>query len=705
MTLSRLLLPFFCITLLMGCQSNSSDAQEHAYTNHLVNESSPYLLQHAHNPVDWYPWGEAALEKAKEENKLLVISIGYSACHWCHVMEHESFEDTTVARIMNEHFVAIKVDREERPDIDDIYMTACQMAGGRSCGWPLNAFAMPDGRPVWAGTYFPKKQWMEILNYFVETKEKEPEKLNDYAERLLSGLAESDQVNLSPMPEAEFRLTDLKQMMKGFYPSLDFEHGGSKGAPKFPMPRNQEFLLAYYHHSGDERALEAVQVTLEEMALGGIYDPLGGGFARYSTDARWHAPHFEKMLYDNAQLVSLYAHAYKLTGDALYRRIVEETLTFVERELTGPGGGFYSSLDADSEGEEGKFYVWTKAEIDSILADEKLATLFNDYYQVEADGNWEERNILDPEERLSAFAERQNLSREQAQSMMAEAEQRLFEARSQRVRPGLDDKRLTAWNALMLKGYVDAYHAMGDTAYLNRALRNASFLLDNQLQADGRLNRNYKDGKSVINAFLDDYALTARAFIALYQATFDIQWLEQARRLTDYAVEHFYDPESGLFFYTSDIDPPLVTRKKEILDNVIPGSNSVMARVLYDLGKYYYNQDYLDKSERMLRQVAGAMQESMDLAYYANWALLYLDQVRPPYEVAIVGPAYEAKRQALLSQYLPHALLLGGSDEGKLELLKGKLQEGRTMIYVCRDKVCKLPVEEVERALELMGGQ
>jgi uncharacterized protein YyaL (SSP411 family) len=688
--------------VISGCQSSDTQAQQHAYTNHLIDESSPYLLQHAHNPVDWHPWGEVALEKAREENKMLLISIGYAACHWCHVMERESFEDTTVARIMNEHFVNIKVDREERPDVDDVYLTACQMASGEACGWPLNAFALPDGRPVWAGTYSPKKQWIEILRYFIDLQQKEPEKLDAYADRLLAGIAESDQMNIQPLEQGDFTTDQLEEIVGDYYESVDFKRGGVKGAPKFPMPRVQEFLLAYHHATGDPKALEAVTTTLREMAGGGIYDYLGGGFARYSTDPDWHVPHFEKMLYDNAQLVSLYAHAYQLTGDPGYRTIIEETLGYIRREMTGPEGGFYSSIDADSEGEEGKFYVWTQAEIEAIL-DGPARDLFIRFYHIEEEGNWEEgKNILDPGHPLSEVAEELDLPLEEAQQLLRTAEQSLFEKRRQRIRPALDDKRLTAWNALMLKGYIDAYHALGDTAYLNAALRNAHFIRGKMMQENGRLDRNYKDGQSVINGFLDDYALTARSFISLYQATFDEAWLELARKLAAYAVAHFYDEESQLFHYTSKLDPPLVARKKEIVDNVIPGSNSTIARVLHDLGKYYYNQDYLDRARHMLRQVGGTVQESAELAYYANWGLLWLDQIRPPYEVAIVGPDYAEKRRELMRHYLPHALLLGGPDEGNLELLEDKLQEGRTMIYVCQNKVCRLPVTEVEKALELM---
>ncbi|MCB0579988.1 MAG: thioredoxin domain-containing protein, partial [Phaeodactylibacter sp.] len=380
-----------CLLFLWAC--NAQTGNEPPYTNALVHESSPYLLQHAHNPVDWNPWGEAALKKARDEDKLLLISIGYAACHWCHVMEEESFEDTTIARIMNEHFVPVKVDREERPDVDNVYMTACQMASDGSCGWPLNAFALPDGRPVWAGTYFPKGQWKDILEYFIKVYAEERDKLEAYAGRLAEGIQASGRPK--PVEEAVlFTEEEMGEVVEQFLNNIDFKKGGRPGAPKFPVPNTYEFLLQYHHLAGNEKALEAVTATLDNMGNGGIFDHLGGGFARYSTDADWKVPHFEKMLYDNAQLASLYSKAWQVTKKERYREIVFQTLEFIGREMTSPEGGFYSSLDADSEGEEGKFYTWQKAEVDSILADERRSAVFCDFYQVKKGGNWEHINVL-----------------------------------------------------------------------------------------------------------------------------------------------------------------------------------------------------------------------------------------------------------------------------------------------------------------------
>jgi uncharacterized protein YyaL (SSP411 family) len=695
----------FLIVFLSALGCNASKTQgggDHTYTNNLINESSPYLLQHAHNPVDWNPWKEDALAEAKKENKLLLISIGYAACHWCHVMEHESFEDTTVARVMNENFVPIKVDREERPDVDDVYMTACQLASQKGCGWPLNAIALPDGRPVWAGTYFPKKEWVKVLDYFIKIWKDEPEKLEEYALQLTEGVQSLESIDVNPNP-SNFQVDSLKKIAVNFVSNVDFIKGGRNGAPKFPMPNNWQFLLRYHHFSGNTQALEAVDKTLTEMAMGGIYDHLGGGFARYSTDAEWKVPHFEKMLYDNGQLVSIYSQAYQLTKNPLYQQRVEETLEFTAREMTSKEGGFYSSYDADSEGEEGKFYVWEKQEIDSLITDETTAKIVEDYYEITKKGNWEEdKNILYRRKSDEQIAKKNNVTVEELNKRINEAKQTLFDARKKRVMPGLDDKVLTSWNALMTKGYVDAFKAFGRKEYQAAALKNGEFVLSKMMQSDGRLNRNYKDGKSVINAFLDDYALTIEAFIGLYEITFDEKWLNKADELAKYALAHFQDEASGMFFYTSDLDPPLVARKKEVADNVIPGSNSAMARSLFYLGTYLYNDEYTGKAEQMLNNLSNTVVGNRQPNFYSNWCQLYLDFVNRPYEVAIVGDDFAAKRNELMKNYLPNALLLGGQTEGNLELLKGKLQEGETMIYVCQNKVCKLPVMEVEKALPLI---
>ena len=690
----------FVLLFLTSCgQGNSTFATkenlQHPFNNNLVNESSPYLLQHAHNPVNWHPWGDEALQKAKDENKLLIISIGYSSCHWCHVMEHESFEDTTVANFMNEHFVAIKVDREERPDVDQIYMTAAQLITGRG-GWPLNALALADGKPFYAGTYFPKADWMKVLKYFVKMKEDTPEAINEQAEKVTEGIQLSDNISLSSSDE----LSSMSSLTEGFdqwKQNADPIKGGGSRAPKFPMPAMWEYLLHYNHISNNEEALELVKTTLDNMAFGGIYDHVGGGFARYSTDVNWHVPHFEKMLYDNGQLVSLYAHAWQVTKKPLYKQVVQEVLEFVEREMTSPGGGFYSSLDADSDGEEGKFYVWTKTEIDSILAED--AKLFSDFYNVSKSGNWEHgKNILFKKGSDEKFADRKQLALSTLRMTLEKGKQSLLSARSKRVRPGLDDKILTSWNGLMLKGYIDAYRTFDDEKYLKIALKNANFILTKTYNKEGGINRNFKNGKSTINGFLDDYAFVISSFIDLYQATFDEKWLNEALKLTEFSIAHFYDPESGAFFYTDVDHSNLISRKMEISDNVIPSSNSEMTKNLLFLGHYYYNQSYLSKAKKMLANVKSDIQKN--LYFYANWGIVEAHHVRSPYELAIVGKRCLEKRKKLDQNYLPDVLFMGGKNEGKLELMEGKLIKGETIIYVCKNKSCRLPVSEVEQVLE-----
>ena len=692
----HIFLLFFILTMI-SCRM-SSQQTEHPYTNHLIHENSPYLLQHAHNPVEWYPWGQEALEKAKKEEKMLLISIGYAACHWCHVMEHESFEDSTVAEIMNEHFVCIKIDREERPDIDDVYMTACQLASGRSCGWPLNAFALPDGRPVWAGTYFPREQWLKILNQFAGMWSDEKDKLNEYADQLTQGIRSQDQI-VRGEPQM-LKLEDAHDMAKGLIKRVDMRRGGREGAPKFPMPANYRYLLHYHLMTGDKEAMEAVEVTLKNMAEGGIYDQIGGGFARYSVDALWVLPHFEKMLYDNAQLLSLYSQAYQVTGKPLYHKIITETVSWLQREMTDVSGGFFSSLDADSEGEEGKYYVWTSQEIDQLLAPEEV-DIYKDYFTIKDQGNWEEgKNILYRELDEQEIIKKYNLTKEALSAVIKSGNQKLFQAREKRIRPGLDDKILTSWNALMLTGLIDAYKATNEQKFADMAMKNAAFLKKFMMQDDYRLQRNYKDGQVKINGFLDDYAFTIEAFLALYQITFDEQWLYDAKKMADYTLQHFFDKEANLFNYTSDLDPPLVARKKEIGDNVIPGSNSSMGRNLNFLSHYFYEENYLAISDQLLFSMIKPILESGQTSFYSNWALLYLEKLHPTFEVAIVGEDYQQILREMQSRCLPNAIFLGGMNEGSLPLLKDKAIDNTTMVYVCQNRVCQLPVSEATMALE-----
>ena len=587
------------VCLLVCLLSLSCSAQHYPEGNHegkanrLINSQSPYLLQHAYNPVDWYPWGKEAQKEAKEKEKLMLISIGYAACHWCHVMERESFEDSAVAALMNEQYVSIKVDREERPDVDDIYMTACQLISRGGCGWPLNVITLPDGRPIFAGTYFPKDQWMNILNRVQEVYQNTPEKAEDLAKQLTAQLETMQGVDVATGKSIEEK--NWHTMAKTLMGDMDKQWGGRKGSQKFPMPNNLLFLLEYHAMTGNEEAKTLVLNTLDNMASKGLYDHLGGGFARYTTDTQWKVPHFEKMMYDNSQLVSLYAKAYQLTQKDTYKEVIFQTLEYVQREMSHPNGGFYSSLDADSEGEEGKFYVWSMEEIEKLLKED--AELFAEYFQLTEKGNWEEdKNILWklPREDIIGLAKKHQMNTDELGKRIQAAKELLFKHRESRVRPGLDDKQITAWNALMIKGYLDAYRVFGETEFLETALTNTQFILDNCQDPSGRLSRIYKGGKASINGFLDDYSYMAEALIALYEATFEEKWLLEAQRLTEYALEHFGDENTEMLFYTSDLDDPLLTRSRETDDNVIPSSNSSMARVLFMLGTYFYQNEWIE---------------------------------------------------------------------------------------------------------------
>ncbi len=664
--------------------------------NHLVDQSSPYLLQHKYNPVDWYPWGEEALEKAREENKMMIISIGYAACHWCHVMEHESFEDDSVAAIMNEYFVNIKVDREERPDIDDVYMTACHLASGGSCGWPLNAFALPDGRPVWAGTYFPKDRWVKILEQFNELFNNDLARLERSAEGITKGIAAYGGVEVNTNEE-EISDGIVDDVTRAFLNNIDLVDGGTQGAPKFPMPNNYEYLLYAYSLSNNRQILEAVEITLDKMAAGGIYDHLGGGFARYSVDPYWKVPHFEKMLYDNGQLLSLFSDAYRLTGKERYLEVITETADFMLREMRDPSGGFYSSYDADSEGEEGTFYVWSVDELDEILGQD--AALFKEFYSCVPEGNWEGKNILYHTETLENYAFDKGLQEDELQSIFSSSKSRLIEKRAQRIKPGLDDKVLTSWNGLAISGLIAVYKATGEEKYLNAAVESATFISQKMIDGDYRLSRNYKDGVVSINGFLDDYALTIQAMIELYEQTFQEKWLDIAKKLMFYAVDHFSNDENHMFYFTSDIDPPLVARKTDYSDNVIPGSNSVMAHNLLKLGSFYANNTWIDRSKKMLNNLLPTIISSRQPGFYSNWCRLMLKVNESPFEIALMGDDLQSTKLEMDKTYLPNAYFMGGSTE-HLPLLENKLPDEGIMIYVCKDKVCKFPVDNAVDAIK-----
>lgn len=669
--------------------------------NDLQYATSPYLLQHASNPVHWEEWSPEVLERAKKEGRPLLISIGYAACHWCHVMAHESFEDEKVAELMNAHFVCIKIDREERPDIDHIYMEAAQMLTGRG-GWPLNAFALPDGRPFYAATYFPKDNWKKVLSNVARAYSNSYEQLLDTAEKLTEGIQLSQE--LSPVEEKNiFKSSNYRDFIMNWQKMVDLENGGFKGAPKFPMANCWQFLLQYYQKTEDHFAAEALTKTLDEIALGGIYDQIGGGFSRYSVDDKWFAPHFEKMLYDNALLLNLYANTFKLLPKPLYKKVISETVEFTKRELMHPEAGFYSALDADSEGEEGKYYVWTFSELSELLSEKELK-LVEEYYNISKRGNWEAfKNILFAQQSPQEYAKSQDLDSVSFELDLQNLKDKLHQYRQKRIRPALDDKIITSWNAMMVSGLVQAYTALHDKEHLDLAESTIDFLLKSRFPDRKTLLRTYKNGKS-ITGFLEDYAFTVEALIQLYQVTFKIEYLESAKQLAEICFKEFKEDASPMFQYTSKHGEQLISKTYEINDNVIPASNSSLAKSLFLLGKFYNNEHYIDTSKKMLQQVESKLYKSGP--YFANWQILYGWMTFPFYEVAIMGDKAQAKALELQSNFQSNCIFLGGQAEN-LELLTHKLPKypDETLIYVCENKTCQQPTTHVETAKQQLKSQ
>ncbi len=662
-------------------------------TNRLIRETSPYLLQHARNPVDWFPWGEEAFAKAKAENKLLLVSIGYSSCHWCHVMERECFEDATIAQVMNDRYVCVKVDREERPDVDQVYMTAVQLMTGRG-GWPLNCFTLPDGKPVYGGTYFPPAQWTRILTDLHHTWSSDAERVVKHAEQLRQGVVQNMMVPPSEEGHPLSRRT-TEAMVEQWAKEFDHVHGGPDRVPKFPMPNNYEFLLRHGHLARNSNVLEHVELSLDRMALGGIFDQVGGGFARYSTDALWKVPHFEKMLYDNAQLISLYSQAYQAFRKPLYKDTVARTIDFIEREMTSPEGAFFSALDADSEGVEGLYYVWTSAELQAVLGDD--FELAKAYFDIDGQALWEEgRNILRRGMPDAEFARAFGIAGTELATKLDRIRKELLTVREKRIRPALDDKALTSWNALMVKGLCDAYEVFLEPRWLSMAQRNAELLLGKCKQPNGALWHSYKDGVASINGYLEDHCFLIEALIALYSVTFEERWLKEAHALCEHAIRHFHDRSTGFFHFTSDLDAALIARPIELADNVIPASNSSLAKGLFLLGTLLDDARYLEMSEHLLASIAPRMVDHP--TGHSNWAQLMLWHTHPFHEIAITGPEAIALRQGFATRYIPNRVFLGSTTSSTLPLLKDKLLPAST-IFVCVGKTCKLPVPSVEEAI------
>lgn len=679
-------------------------------SNRLAYETSPYLLQHRDNPVDWYPWGTEAFEKARQEDKPILLSVGYSACHWCHVMEHESFEHEPTAQMMNEYFVNIKVDREERPDVDGIYMEAVQAMTNHG-GWPMTVFLLADGRPFYGGTYFPREArygmpaFRQVLSGVHEAYTLRRGQVEEAADQLKQAL-ERDHLGIGGDQNAlGITLTDVAaaQMIRNF----DRTHGGFGGAPKFPQPMNLEFLLRVYARNRDPQLLEVVTYTLDKMARGGIYDQLGGGFARYSVDAIWLVPHFEKMLYDNAQLSRVYLHAWQITGNAFFRQIAEEIYDYILREMTAPEGGFYSATDADSEGEEGKFFVWSIPEIEEILGHED-AQIAIEYWGMSPRGNFEGHNILYRPNTNEVIAKRLGLSVEDLLKRIVMIKDRLFAARSQRIHPGLDDKILTAWNGLMLASLAEAARVLKRMDYQIAAERAGNFLIGAMVHERDRLYRTHKNGQSKLNGYLEDYAMMIDALLELYQLTFDLKWFSTAWALADRVLTHFATEEGG-FYDVSDDHEKLIVRPRGVQDNAIPSGNGMMAKVLVQLSAYTGDSRYDEAARGGLQLLVNAIQQyPQAFAESAGAIELIASGIK---EVAIVGdPALETTQQLLTSvnvAYRPNVIRALTSEnvdgEHAIPLLSYRVMRGnQPTVYVCENFMCKLPVTMVAEVEDLL---
>ena len=708
---------------------NTNPASQHKHTNRLSNETSPYLLQHAHNPVDWYPWGEEALQKAQQEDKPILLSVGYSACHWCHVMERESFENEDIAGLMNQHFVSIKVDREERPDIDNIYMQAVQ-ALTQQGGWPMTVFLTPDGRPFYGGTYFPPndRQYgqetmpgfprilLTIADYYDNHRAEVEEQANQLAEYLKQRSSTPLRSKGGIIPSGTIPLEMLNTASGELASEFDPVHGGFGHAPKFPNTMSLEFLLRTHQHrlrgeigsKATKPELEIVEVSLQHMANGGIYDQLGGGFHRYSVDVEWLVPHFEKMLYDNALLSRLYLHAYLVTFNPFYERIVEETLDYVVREMVSPEGGFYSTQDADSEGEEGKFFIWTTDEIETALLAED-ARLFMLYYDVTKAGNFEGKNILHVEQDAQTVADKAQVNLETLQASLKRSREMLFELREKRVKPGRDEKILTSWNGLMLRSFAEAARYLDRPDYLQVATNNAEFLL-RELIPDGRLLRTYKDGRARLHGYLEDYAFLADGLLALYEASFNPRWFTEARRLMDEAIKLFADEQNGGFFDTGSDHEALISRPKDIMDNATPAGNSVASDVLLRLAAFTGEEAYRRRADDYLRPIADIMVQHPQAFGHILGALDFA--ISQSKEIALIGDPQQSDTRALLevinTRYLPNSVLACASLEDSesiqsIPLLADRpMKDHKATAYICQNFACLSPVntpEELDRLL------
>ncbi|MEN9548870.1 MAG: hypothetical protein RIR12_1461 [Bacteroidota bacterium] len=694
----------------------------HKHTNKLIHETSPYLLQHAHNPVQWYPWGTEALEKAKEENKPILVSIGYSACHWCHVMERESFENEATAALMNQYFINIKIDREERPDLDHIYMDAVQAISG-SGGWPLNVFLTPDARPFYGGTYFPptaaynRPSWTDTLLGVAQAFRERKHEIDAQAENLTSHLQQANSFGLQKIAGDEiFRTEKIDLAVTNLLKTADMEWGGFGRAPKFPQTQSILFLLrhAYVNNTlvkkeetnlHDKKSLlfgggEAALLSLNKMIDGGIYDQIGGGFARYATDTEWLIPHFEKMLYDNALLIGVLAEAHQATGALRYKEVIEETMNFITSELQSPDGGFYAALDADSEGVEGKYYVWTKEETATLLGND--ADLFNAFYDITEKGNWEGHSIPRVKETLSNFAKANNLEEQALKKMLHKSRETLLLHREKRVHPGLDDKIILSWNALMNTACSKAFAATQNEAYRQMAIQNMKFLLSRFKNTEVFFYHTYKNGQAKYPAFLDDYAYLAEALLNLYTITANNEWLLMAKKIVKHVQVHFRELDTPFFYYTSQHQTDVIVRKKEVYDGATPSGNAVMAANLWKLSHYFSINEWRQQAMDMLAALGSAVTRYP--SSFGQWACLLQEVVLGTNEVVVTGPNFEEMYTEIAAAYLPHSILAGCKNpQNELPITAGKLSAHKSAIFLCRNNTCLPPVFFTSELISLIN--
>ncbi len=675
--------------------------------NRLAKETSPYLLQHAHNPVDWYPWGDEAIQKAREKDLPILVSIGYSACHWCHVMERESFEDPETAEFMNRHFINIKIDREERPDLDQIYMDAVQAIAGNG-GWPLNVFLTPEAKPFYGGTYFPpvnlhnRPSWKTVLQNISEAFVEKRKEIEEQANHLTDHIAGSSFGPIPTSAQESLKKEDLSFIFEQLMKTADREEGGFGAAPKFPQTFSIRFLLQHHHYTGDATALDQAILSLDKMIEGGIYDQLGGGFARYSTDRQWLAPHFEKMLYDNALLIIALSEAYSITSLPSYRRAIQETIGFIERELLSPGGGFYSALDADSEGEEGKFYIWQKNEIDEVLGDG--SPRFCAYYDVSQRGNWEGKNIL----QLTPKGKELLAQGPEAEIRQLQADKaKLLSRRNLRVRPHLDDKILLGWNALMISACCKAFAALGTDVYREQAVQTMAFL-EEKMKGEGlfHFHHSFKEipgtgGRAAIPAFLDDYAYLIEAYIQLQEVTGEASYLLRAKALSDWVIAHFSQPETGLFYYTSDLQEDVIVRKIDLYDGATPSGNSVMGLNLLYLGTVFDEAGWKERAFLSTRSIQDLIRRYP--GSFGLWATLLNAYTYPLYEIVLSGDFSASKHREFLGKTVPNRVFqISSVTHPMLPILRNKPVKGPAQFFLCREYACQPPVKEVAELLGLI---